>query len=210
MYLDPSGPYFDRILTPVAELLPDELTLGSELDVSAYEFADRWGECATRLRPLGIALGHKLNHDWRSAREAVRAEGNVERVRRGLLPRGRWGYGRALERYLPLLDYVAVSYYPSSDVWDLDPGFTIGEFGLGSTDVRRPWYFDAATFRTPGDFAIRTAWYLKFLEWLRTRDGRAACFWTAGHFDVLGVMNPEWRDDRIVEAVVDYNTQASP
>ena len=208
MYVDPMREYFDVVLAPLAALGPDELTLGSELDVSAYEFADQWAEVAERLSHSGIALGHKLNHDWHTARPQIRRELNVERTGRGLRPKLPAGFGWKLRRYLSQLDYVAISFYPSGR-WELDPRYTIGEFGLGSTDITRPWRFDATTFQSPEDFALRRDWYVRFLEWLRMRTGRAASFWTAGHFDVLGVMHRQWRDDGVVDAVLAYN-QASP
>ncbi|MBC8164759.1 MAG: hypothetical protein H7Y20_02670, partial [Bryobacteraceae bacterium] len=39
MYINPAGRYFEQILAPLAQLKPDEFTLGSELDVSSYEFS---------------------------------------------------------------------------------------------------------------------------------------------------------------------------
>jgi hypothetical protein len=189
MYIDPTGEYFERILEPAAATLPDELTLGSELDYSAYEFPDHWRECFERLRGAGPALGHKLNHDWAD--------------QSGFLGRCR------LRKYLDKLDYVAISFYPPEGDWSLEPEYTIGECGLGSIDVNRPWHFDASTFQTPEHFAIRRGYYLRSLDWLSQRTGRAATFWTAGHFDILGIMHPEWRDDAVVEAVKAYN-QASP
>jgi hypothetical protein len=204
MYVDPMRQYFDDVLAPMAILRPDELTLGSELDVSAYEFGDAWAEVAERLRPTGIALGHKLNHDWKTTRRVIRREVNIERAARGLQPRWPILFGRRLHPYLASLDYVAVSYYPAG-VWDLEERYVIGEFGLGSTDLSRPWHFDQSTFQTPEDLLVRRGYYLRFLEWLTTRTGRAACFWTAGHFDVLGIMHPEWRDDVVTEAVDRYN-----
>jgi len=182
MRVDPSAEYFDVVLQPLAALAPDELTLGSELDDSAHEFAVEWRDVAERLRPTGIALGHKLNHDWE------------------------WSWD--LSRYLRRLDYVGVSFY-TPEPWRLKEKYTIGEFGLGSTDEKRPWYFgEDRSFRTEEDFAARRAWYLRFLEWLKGREGHAASFWTVGQFDVLGLFHPQWRDDGIVEAVRAY--QASP
>lgn len=208
MYIRPDHAYLEEILSPLAALGPDELTIGSELDVSAYEFADLWDDVAERMKLEGFAVGHKLNHDFRSSRRVIRRELNFEREARGLAPRLPVGFGLRLSQYLRRLDYVAISFYPPRE-WRLDPRYVIGEFGLGSTDLSQPWYFDADTFRTPEGLAIRRSWYLRFLEWLQTRSGRAACFWTAGHFDVLGVMHPEWRDDAVVDAVREYN-QASP
>jgi hypothetical protein len=192
MRIDPTGEYFSRVLQPAAALAPDELTLGSELDDSAYMLPDRWTECLNSIRGSGPELGHKLNHDWAD--------------QSGFLAR------RRLRKYLDKLDYVAISFYPPGGDWTLERQYTIGEMGLGSTDVNRPWHFDAATFRTPEDLTIRRDYYLRTLDWLSHRTGRAASFWTAGHFDVLGIMHPEWRDDAVVEAVKAYNssTQASP
>lgn len=177
MLVDPLGEYFDRVLAPMADLAPDELTLGSELDVSADRFADRWGEAASRLPD--VAKGHKLNHDWLG--------------------------GDAMTGYLRSLDYVALSWYVP-DSRPLPDGYVVGEFGLGSSDLTRPWHFDASTFRTPEALAARREWYLRRIDWLSAQNSPgAACFWTAGHFDVLGIMHPEWRDDAVVEAVRAYN-----
>ena len=80
MYIDPTKAYFDQILAPLAALNPDELTLGSELDVSVYEFRDQWTEVSRRL-----GGGHKLNHDaLGSARGGIKDEINTERAKRGL------------------------------------------------------------------------------------------------------------------------------
>lgn len=191
MLVDPSGDYFDKLLQPLASMFPDELTLGSELDVSVVEFSREWREVAARLRSTGIALGHKLNHDWDGAA--------------GFFGR------RRVERYLGELDYRAVSFY-TAEPWELGEDWAIGEFGLGSADVNRPWYFgEDRRFASESDFAARREWYLRFLRWLGNREGRAASFWTVGQFDVLGVMDPRWRDAAVVEAVRDYNAgQASP
>jgi len=192
MLVDPSADYFDRVLRPLSDLLPDELTLGSELDVSAVRYTREWRYVAAALRPLGIALGHKLNHDWRDAAGLV----------------ARW----QMRQYLRDLDYKAVSFY-TAEPWSLKAGWTIGEFGLGSTDIHRPWYFgEDRRFVTEHDFNVRRDWYFRFLQWLTSREGRAASFWTVGRFDVLGVMDTRWRDDAVVDAVRAYNAsvQASP
>ena len=176
MLIDPTGEYLDRVLMPMSELRPDELTLGSELDFSADRYAEQWSSVRSSI---GGVVGHKLNHDWLG--------------------------GDALVEYLRSLDYVALSWYVP-DLRPLPEGYVIGEMGLGSSDVTRPWHFDAATLRTPEALEVRRNWYLRRVEWLwAQRSPRAACFWTAGHFDVLGVMHPEWRDDAVVEAVKMYN-----
>jgi hypothetical protein len=103
---------------------------------------------------------------------------------------------------------VAVSFYPAGE-WHLDESMTVGEFGLGSSDLARPWHFDAATFGNQEALTVRREYYLRLLDWLGQRHGRAACFWTSGHFDVLGIMQPQWRDDVVVEAVRTYNYAVS-
>jgi hypothetical protein len=181
MLINPIDEYYTTILMRTADLRPDELTLGSELDFSTDVYAEEWELAADRLRG-SFALGHKLNHDW---------------------------LGRdAMLGYLRSLDYVALSWYVPH--WEpLPEGYVIGELGLGSSDVTRPWHFDASTFRTPEALAIRREWYLRRLAWLgEQKSPRAACFWTAGQFDVLGIMHAEWRDEAVVEAVRAY--QASP
>lgn len=210
MYVAPDELYFEHILAPLAELRPEELTLGSELDVSAYEFAERWSGVAGRLRHF-CRVGHKVNHDaFGAGRAAIRAELNIERERRGLGRRSRWRFGQKLFEYLDSLDYVAISFYPPGE-WIFPEGYTIGEFGLGSTDTNKPWHFDASKFQTPDDFEIRRTWYQQFLHWLPSSGAAgAASFWTAGHFDVLGIMHPEWRDEEVLAAVVAYNQAASP
>lgn len=187
MRIDPLGQYFEQVLAPLADLGAEELTLGSELDVSASEFSERWAEAAEAMRSRTTSrLGHKLNHDWRESLPVRRMQG-----------------------YLRALDYKAVSWYVPHRR-PVPEGWTIGEFGLGSTDIRRPWHFDAATFRTPADFAVRRRWYLQTVEWLpESGSAGAACFWTAGQFDILGVFHPYWGDEEVVEAVRAYN-QASP
>lgn len=202
MYINPIEGYFDQVVAPLASLSPDEFTLGSELDVSVYEFADEWLEVSRR-----VGGGHKLNHDaLGSARGSIKEELNAERAKRGLTRR--WVLP-SIEEYLGQLEYVALSWYVP-DWRPIPSGYVIAELGLGSTDTTRPWHFDASTFRTPEDFAIRRRWYLEALSWLRTVDSpRAACFWSAGHFDILGVMNPDWRDEEVLEAIRAYH-QASP
>lgn len=182
MLIDPLGDYLTRVLLPMAGLQPDELTLGSELDFSADLYPDRWALASDQLKGAAT-LGHKLNHDWLG--------------------------GEPMIGYLESLDYVALSWYVADDR-PLPDGYVIGEFGLGSSDVTRPWHFDASTLKTPEALAVRRDWYLKKLDWLRQQDSpRAACFWTAGQYDVLGVMHPEWKDDAVAEAVRSY-LQASP
>jgi hypothetical protein len=179
MLVDPAGEYFEKVLGPCAELGPDELTLGSELDDSAAAFPEQWSSVAGRL--AGVRCGHKLNHDWLADDRTI--------------------------EYLKGLDYVALSWYVP-DLRPLPDGYVIGEFGLGSADVTRPWHFDAATFDTPEALAVRRAWYLQRLSWLEgTVSPGAACFWTAGHFDVLGVVDERWRDQDVLDAVRLYNSR---
>lgn len=228
MYVDPAGEYFSTVLAPMAALAPDTLTLGSELDVSTYDFAEQWRSMIARFSPT--KLGHKLNHDaLGSARNEIRKIANIERSRHGLPPRSRWSlsesFGEGLDSYLAALDYVAFSFYPSGD---FEPAarelagelrnragarteFAIGEAGLGSNDVSRPWHFDAATFKTEADFEVRRDYYRRLIAWLATQQYTAhpATFWTAGHFDFLGVMElsgmERFRDDALRELVREYN-----
>ena len=92
------------------------------------------------------------------------------------------------------------------DLRPLPAGYVIGEFGLGSADTTRPWHFDETSFGTPEALAVRRDWYLERLHWLESTDSPgAASFWTAGHFDILGVMDPRWRDEAVAEQVRSYN-----
>jgi hypothetical protein len=199
MQVDPMAEYFDIVLAPMAALAPDRLTLGSELDDSAQEFTDRWIEAASQFPD--ISIGHKLNHD--------------------ALPTRRFTLGS----YLRNLNYIAFSFYPAIEFEDAAgdlrrelrtitgtaPEFVIGEFGLGCTDITRPWHFDASTFRTPEDFELRRDYYLRFLEWLNTQPYTQSpvTFWSAGHFDFLGVLDQPglaaFRDATLREAVWEYN-----
>jgi hypothetical protein len=203
MRLDPAGPYFDIVLQPMAALKPDRLTLGSELDVSVYEFTGKWVEVAARFE--AIAIGHKLNHD-------VFERGN----------------GKGLRDYLHRLDYVAFSFYPKIEFEDAAgdlvrdlreiagpaPEFVIGEFGLGCTDITKPWHFESSAFSTPEHFEVRRDYYLRFLEWAAAQPYTASpiTFWTAGHYDFLGVLEQPgleaFRDDLLREAVSEYNRLA--
>jgi hypothetical protein len=177
MLINPVEEYYTTVLIPMAELEPDELTLGSELDFSTDVYAEEWELAADRLRGV-CALGHKLNHDW---------------------------LGRdAMLGYLRSLDYIALSWYVAH-WYPLPEGYVIGEMGLGSSDVKRPWHFDASTLRTSESLAVRREWYLRRLRWLaQQKSPRAACLWTAGQFDVLGIMHAEWRDEAVAGEVRAY------
>ena len=178
MLIDPAGEYLSRVLLPLSDLVPNEFTLGSELDWSVDAYPESWLLVRERFRAL--RTGHKLNHDWLAGERAI--------------------------DYLRALDYVSLSWYVP-DLRPLPEGYVIGELGLGSSDVSRPWHFDAQTLRTPEALAVRRAWYLALIDWLRnTQSPGAAAFWTAGQFDVLGVRHQEWRDDAIVEAIRAYNS----
>lgn len=198
MLVDPAGEYFDIILAPMAALEPDRLTLGSELDVSVCEFNTRWIEVAGRLSD--IAVGHKLNHDALPAPCPLGA-------------------------YLRRLSYLAFSFYPAiefedaagdlvrelREITDTAPEFAIGEFGLGCTDVTKPWHFDVSTFQTPEHFELRRDYYLRFLQWIETQPYTASpvTFWTAGHYDFLGVLEQPglevFRDEALRNAIWEYN-----
>lgn len=113
MLVNPAGAYFDEILRPLSGMC-DELTLGSELDVSLAEFAPEW--LRTRARIAGARIGHKLNHDSLKADSgAIRDATNKERRRAGLTNLGWREFRRkvaAVGEYLATLDYVAFSFYP--------------------------------------------------------------------------------------------------
>jgi hypothetical protein len=199
MRVDPGGEYFDVVLAPMAALRPDRLTLGSELDHSLYEFGREWSLVPPRIDlPL---LGHKLNHDVFTRETSI-----------------------FLASYLSQLDYAAFSFYPSIEFDDAagdlvrnlrrftpTADFAIGEFGLGCTDVTKPWYFDSTAFRTAADFDLRRDYYLRFLEWLSFQSYTTApvTFWSAGHYDFLGILEQPgleaFRDDALREAVSEYN-----
>jgi hypothetical protein len=224
MHLDPSAQYFDDVLGPLSLLRPDSLTLGSELDVSLVEFPEQWAEVGAAFPD--ISVGHKINHDFF---DAGRAPLNEERTRRGLKKTG-WLDFRdriaSVKEYLKQLEYVSFSFYPGAPseadyeisferlarrlARRVGPGFAIGEFGLGSTDFERPWHFDSSTFQTPAQRALRVRFYVAFLGWLKQQENvQAATFWTAGHFDILGVMDPQWGEATIRDLVESYN-YASP
>ena len=226
MYFSPKGAYLDSILYPLAALGPDALTLGSELDISLAGFAEDWSE-VRQLFP-SLTVGHKLNHDsLHAGAAAIRRELNAERARLGESGIGRWAYRalvKAIGEYLGTLDYVGFSFYPDATgdtpltrhadrmkqelkkAAGGQPCFAIGEFGLGSADLSRPWHFDAATFRNPEALVRRRQYYLEFLKALRESPGifgaHPASFWTVGHFDFL---DGEFRDDDLRAAVKRYN-----
>lgn len=217
------------------------LTLGSELDVSLVEFAPQWAAIADSIRGAApkLALGQKLNGDSLDAGESIRTDLNAERKRRGLPAVSRSAYTRQVRQiglYLRDLDFVSFSFYPTvpphSDmprVFDIEarrlraklhdaagdkPQFRIGEFGLGSSDTTRPWYFDAKTMLGPDGSLdekvreVRRRFYtglLKGLEGLGGDVGRVS-FWTVAQYDFLGVLgNDVYRDDVLRAAVHSYN-----
>ena len=244
MYFSPLGQYADEVVQPLLAILRAavkpatrlEFTLGSELDVSLVEFSADWAKLIVKG---AISMGHKINHDSLEPSSPVRDALSAVRLRRGLPPAGRSEYRamvRALMLYLAQLDYVAFSFYPavrgpSADQFATEfggravelagklptgPAFAIGEFGLGSADVMRPYHSDPATLLNA--FDLRQQYYLGFLEFLRAAKGvvgrRPAAFWTVTHFDFLGALawpgNEEFRDDRLRQAVYDYNTEPLP
>ncbi|MBI3281398.1 MAG: hypothetical protein HYZ57_16320 [Acidobacteria bacterium] len=143
--------------------------------------------------------------------------------------------------YLARLDYVSFSFYPSV-AQDPDfaapalrlkrrlrktagetPSFAIGEFGLGCPDPSRPYHVDSGAFLNhtgnldPVAQDLRRRYYLRFFDFLRSHPdlcrGHPATFWTAGHFDFLGVLEQDaraiFRDDKLREAVFAYNQGGS-
>ena len=231
MYFSPKEAYLDEVLLPLADMLPDALTLGSELDVSLVAFAEDWAEVRKQV-PVRIA-GHKLNGDSLQRRsESIREALNTEKARRGEEPVGWWAYRRRVSeigRYLSTLEFTSFSFYPAYagsmdsftksaaekkeqliDVAGEHPCFAIGEFGLGSSDLTRPWYFDASTFSTAEALASRRQYYLDFLQALTAEPElfgpHPASFWTVGHFDFL---EGPFRDDELRSAVSRYNVTLS-
>ena len=244
MYFSPVGQYADEIVQPLLEMQRAsakpatrlEFTLGSELDVSLVEFSADWAKLIVKGE---IAMGHKINHDSLEPNSPVRDALSAVRLRRGLPTAGRSEYRamvRALNPYLAQLDYVAFSFYPSvrgpgaiqfasefrkravelAGKLPKGPAFTIGEFGLGSADVSRPYHSDPGTLLSAMD--VRQQYYLGFLEFLRQSGDvvgtRPSAFWTVTHFDFLGAFawpgNELFRDDKLRQAIYDYNTETLP
>lgn len=228
IYCSPKDEYLHEILYPLAAMDPDALTLGSELDVALAAFAEEW--CEVRQLIRGLYVGHKLNHDSLNAgSSSIREALNAERTRHGEDQLGWWAYRQRVNKvgaYLSALDFVSFSFYPNrmagttfseyarqlgaqlEKTAGKRPCFAIGEFGLGSSDVSRPWYCDAATFGTAEALGIRRRYYLDFLEALtQTPDvfgPHAASFWTVGHFDFL---DGPFRDEELRAAVQRYNKE---
>lgn len=226
MYFSPKDAYLQELLYPLAGLDPDALTLGSELDVSLAACPEEWAEVRQLIR--GIYIGHKLNHDSLDAGSAsIRQALNAERVRLGEGHVGRLAYRNRVAKvreYLSTLNYVAFSFYPDTtgDAKFVEsarrirdrlcksagkhPCFAIGEFGLGSADLSRPWHCDANTFCTPEALAVRRQYYLDFLDALAAAPDvfgtHPASFWTVGHFDFL---QGAFRDEELRAAVQRYN-----
>ena len=220
------------------------LTLGSELDVSLVEFSLGWLSVAEAIRKLapGIALAHKLNGDSLDRGESIRTDLNRERSRRGFADIGRAEYVslvRSMSDYLSALDVVSFSFYPSIEKTANMPvaftdaakslakklrsavgshvQFAVGEFGLGSADTTRPWYFDEKTFLRPdgkmddGARQTRRMFYNGFLNALSSglENVERVSFWTVAQYDFLGVCgNDVFRDEELRSAVRDYNTEA--
>jgi hypothetical protein len=175
------------------------------LDVSLNEFAGDWERLAETVRGRGStwapALGHNLNPG--AKREPAR-------------------------EYIESLDWVSVSFYQKiSAARYIAPqlrrhaervarglhGFTIGEFGLGSSDLSRPWHCVAASLLVSGAMDVRRRYYTAFLRFLREAGDlvgdRPSAFWTVGHCDFLGALRfpgaEPFRDDQLRQAVADYN-----
>ena len=244
MYFSPVGQYNDEIVQPLLAMLRAtakpatrlEFTLGSELDVSLVEFSADWAKLFVKS---AVSMGHKINHDSLELYSPVRDALSAVRLRRGLPTAGRSEYRamvRALSLYLAQLDYVAFSFYPAvrgpgatqfasefrkravelKGKLPAGPAFAVGEFGLGSADVSRPYHSDPATLLGIPD--LRRQYYLGFLEFLRQSGDvvgtRASSFWTVTHFDFLGALswpgNEPFRDDILRQAIYEYNTETVP
>lgn len=205
MRISPLGAYTDDVILPLLNLPCSALTLGSELDVSVCEFAADWERLAETVRGRGSTLGPALGHNLNPGAKRAPAR-----------------------EYIDSLDWVSVSFYQKiSAARYIAPqlrrhaeqvarglhGFTIGEFGLGSADLSRPWHCDAASLLVPGAMHVRRRYYLAFLEFLRGAvdlvGDRPSAFWTVDHCDFLGALrfpgSELFRDDELRQAVADYN-----
>lgn len=212
--------YFDKVIIPQAAALApgDELTLGSELDLSLTVFPHGWERMRT-MGPQVLRRGHKINHDFFDGRvpdavfDYLRA---LEYVSFSFYPRIGWRRGwtpndiaaafrRKAER---LVEMLRARIAPSSTM-------TIGEFGLGSTDLNSPWKVAPETLTGPEPFQARRDYYLGFLQFCAASadllGGNPVTFWTVGHFDFLGVLgfssSPLFKDDSLIRAVIEYNSQ---
>lgn len=245
MYFDPEAEYFENVLVPLLSLHPDELTLGSELDVAWLAFGASWRAVREKVWNEGARAGHKLNHDALEARVELTRLVNGERARLGLAAWDHEDYENAridANLYLSELDYVSFSFYPAVKNGDYQGSFSkaarhceaalraaagfdtqmaIGEFGLGSTDVTRPWHFDRTTFlNSEGEMRedaceCRRDFYLNFLSWMRSQtllSSSPACFWTVDQYDFLGSLGYRdadvFRDELLRSAVSKYNCDA--
>lgn len=143
MYFDPlmSPPgYFERVLIPLSNIIAEAstiaplvrpeckpcfaLTLGSEIDVSVYEFAVSWREALGFLKDRRsaahlndrLAFGHKINHD--SFKLAVHIQGMLTAARQARSAASVSVSDEELQSlkagaiaYLRELDYVSFSLY---------------------------------------------------------------------------------------------------
>lgn len=245
MYFDPQAEYFEHLLAPLLALHPDELTLGSELDAAWLAFAQSWRAVREKVWADGVNAGHKLNHDALEAGAELTRLVNGERARLGLAPWDHEDYENArmeANLYLSELDYVSFSFYPPVKNGDyqgsiskaarhceaalraaagFDPQMAIGEFGLGSDDITRPWHFDRTTFfnsngtLNEGAFERRREFYLNFLACLRSQtilSSSPASFWTVDQYDFLGSLDYKdadlFRDEILRSAISQYNREA--
>jgi hypothetical protein len=170
MQVDPTDWYGRDLILPLAELGPDELTLGSELDAAWLAQGALWAQLARDVWRKGIAAGHKLNHDALVAHDELHKLIHTERARVQLAA---WSRRESIEArldanvYLRGLDYVSFSFYPPGSGTDdyerrfhralkqvdaslraaagFGPELVIGEFGLGSADAGKPWEFKKET-----------------------------------------------------------------
>ncbi|HYZ83809.1 MAG TPA: hypothetical protein VE621_05380 [Bryobacteraceae bacterium] len=240
MYFDPSARYWEALLEPLLGMQPEELTLGSELDAAWVAFYREWQQVRERVQDSGVAAGHKLNHDALEADEELLKLINAERARSGEASWTMQDFGAArvgAAAYLAKLDYVSFSFYPSVEgsafarefgralerleagmraASGFDADLVVGEFGVGSSDMTRPWHFDRSTFFDDGGglrvdvMEKRRAFYRGWLEALRdTNYRRAACFWTVDQYDFLGIHSHTFADDALREEVRQYNESSS-
>ncbi len=219
------------ILAAAAAMFPERrfvLTLGSELDESLLALAQGpggWEELPKQARASAprLAFSQKINHD-----AFIRRGGALPaRARRFLAaldhaaisfypplrldrPRSWWREDTRARHVAEAAEAFALAAAKIAEPARAIAPLAVGEFGLGSADVSAPWRFNCPD---PGAIAeVRRKYYLGFLEFLRGSGGLFAAgpatFWTAGHFDVLGVLpgGENFRDEGIEAAVGGYNS----
>ncbi|MEM6683199.1 MAG: hypothetical protein AAF607_13255 [Pseudomonadota bacterium] len=165
------------------------LTLGSEIDVSVYEFPAAWEQVLRNLKalraaakldnPFRLSFGHKLNYDT-----LTNAREHLSRVSRAtkyasLGARSIDDYNKAqisVKGYLSQLDYVSFSFYQP-----ITPKLATGTFDWESPP-------------TPADEAAIAAEFGKVLDGLRSAVGPNVPL-DIGEFGLGSVFDGPFRDE---------------